>query len=39
VADGEEGPVEAIIGVVLVVISCIEILWVIRTVQANMPKA
>jgi hypothetical protein len=31
--------VEAIVGVVLVVISAVEILWVVRTVQANMPKA
>lgn len=30
---------EAIVGVVLVVISAVEILWVVRTVQANMPKA
>ena len=30
---------EAIIGVVLVVIAAIEILWVVRTVQGNMPKA
>jgi heme/copper-type cytochrome/quinol oxidase subunit 4 len=31
--------VEAIVGVILVVISIIEMLWVVRTVQANMPKA
>jgi hypothetical protein len=31
--------VEAIVGVVLVVIGALEILWIVRTVQANMPKA
>jgi hypothetical protein len=31
--------VEPIIGVVLVVIAALEILWIVRTVQANMPKA
>jgi hypothetical protein len=31
--------VEAIVGVVLVVIAALEILWIVRTVQANMPKA
>ena len=30
---------EAIVGVILVVIGALEILWVIRTVQGNMPKA
>ncbi len=37
-ADGEEAPVEAVVGVILVVISVLEILWVVRTVQGNMPK-
>jgi hypothetical protein len=31
--------VEAIVGVILVVISALEILWVVRTVQRNMPQA
>jgi hypothetical protein len=31
--------VEAIVGVILVVIGALEILWVIRTVQGNMPKS
>jgi len=31
--------VEAVVGVILVVIALIEILWVMRTVQGNMPKA
>ena len=30
---------EAIVGVILVVIAALEILWVMRTVQRNMPKA
>ena len=30
---------EAIVGVILVVISALEIMWVVRTVQGNMPKA
>jgi hypothetical protein len=38
-ADGEEGPVESIVGVILIVIAALEILWVVRTVQRNMPKA
>jgi len=35
----EEGPVEAIVGVILIVVGSLEILWIIRTVQANMPKS
>jgi hypothetical protein len=31
-------PVEAIVGVILVVIGAVEILWIVRTVQGNMPK-
>jgi hypothetical protein len=31
--------VESIVGVVLVVIGALEILWIMRTVQRNMPKA
>jgi heme/copper-type cytochrome/quinol oxidase subunit 4 len=30
--------VEAIVGVILVVIALVEILWIMRTVQRNMPK-
>ncbi len=30
---------EAIIGVILVVIGAVEILWIVRIVQRNMPKA
>jgi hypothetical protein len=31
--------VETAIGVALIVISAIEIAWIVRTVQANLPRA
>jgi hypothetical protein len=30
---------ETAIGIALIVISAIEIAWIVRTVQANMPRA
>ena len=30
---------ETLVGVALVVIAAIEIAWIVRTVQANMPRA
>ena len=29
---------ETAVGIVLIVISAIEIAWIVRTVQANMPR-
>jgi hypothetical protein len=31
--------VETAVGLALIVISAIEIAWIVRTVQANMPRA
>lgn len=30
---------ETAVGIVLIVISAIEIAWIVRTVQANLPRA
>jgi len=30
---------ETAVGIALIVISAIEIAWIVRTVQANMPRA
>ena len=39
-ADGWRDLVDStsIVGVILVVIAALEILWIMRTVQSNMPK-
>jgi hypothetical protein len=33
----EEGSMETIVGIALVVISALEILWMVRVVSANLP--
>jgi hypothetical protein len=35
----QEEPMETIVGIALVVISALEILWIVRIVSANLPRA
>jgi hypothetical protein len=35
---GGNGQVESIIGIVLIVITALEIWWIVRTVQSNMGR-
>jgi hypothetical protein len=34
----EEQSVETIVGIALIIIAALEIVWIVRTVQANTPR-
>ena len=38
-AGRREGPMETVVGIVLILIAAFEIWFIVRTVQANMPRS